>query len=78
MLLTWFLWEKTTLSQAVIAENLDMKNAANVSRIIRRIGLSRIEKEVPEMLKGFVSEKMKENEPERPVFKTGSMDFKKT
>jgi hypothetical protein len=30
------------------------------------------------MLKGFVSEKMKENEPEPPVFKTGSMDFKKT
>jgi hypothetical protein len=78
MLLTWFLWEKTTLSQAVIAENLDMKNAANVSRIIRRIGLSRIEKEVPEMLKGFVSEKMKENEPEPSVFETGSTDFKKT
>jgi hypothetical protein len=78
MLLTWFLWEKTTLSQAVIAENLDMKNAANVSRVIHRMGSSRIEKKVPEMLRCFVSEKMKENEPERPVFETGSIDFKKT
>jgi hypothetical protein len=37
---------------------------------------SQIEKKVPEALKCFVSEKMKEPEP--PVFETGSIDFKKT
>jgi hypothetical protein len=41
-------------------------------------GSSRSEKKVPETLRGFVSEKMKENEPRPPVFETGSIDFKKT
>jgi len=68
--------KKTTASQAWIAEHLGMKYTANVSRVIHRMGSSRIEKQVPETLRGFVSEKMKEPEP--PVFETGSIDFKKT
>ncbi len=40
-----------------------MKNAANVSRVIHRMDLSRLEKKVPEELWGFVGAKMKENEP---------------
>ena len=63
MLLAGLLWKKTTVSQVVIAEHLGMKNAANVSRVIRRMGSSRIEKKVPETLRCFVSEKMKEKEP---------------
>jgi len=63
VLLAGLLWKKTTMSQSWIAEHLGMKNAANVSRVIQRICSSRIEKKVPETLKGFVSEKMKENEP---------------
>ena len=55
-----------------------MKNAADLSSVIHRVDLSRSEKKVPETLRGFVSEKMKENEPEPPVFETGSIDFKKT
>ena len=55
-----------------------MKNTANVSRVIHLMNLSQIEKKVPKMLRGFVSEKMKENEPEPPVFEIGSIDFKKT
>ena len=51
------------MSQAVIAEHRGMKNVANVSRVIQLMNLSRIEKKVPKMLRCFVSEKMKENEP---------------
>jgi hypothetical protein len=40
-----------------------MKNAADLSSVIQRVDLSRSEKKVPETLRGFVSEKMKENEP---------------
>jgi hypothetical protein len=72
------LWKKTTVSQAWIAEHLGMKNAANVSRVIHRMGSSRIEKKVSAKLARLVSEKMKENEPKPPVFETGSIDFKKT
>ena len=54
--------EKTTMSQSWIAEHLGMKNAANVSRVIHRMDLSRIEKKVPETLWCFVSEKLKGNE----------------
>jgi hypothetical protein len=78
VLLAGLLRKKTTVSQAWIAEHLGMKNAANVSRVIHRMGSSRIEKQVPETLRGFVSEKMKENEPRPPVCETGSIDFKKT
>jgi hypothetical protein len=46
-----------------------MKNAANISRVIHRMGSSRIEKKVPEMLRYFVSEKMKENEPDPQFIK---------
>jgi hypothetical protein len=63
MLLTGLLWKKKTMSQAVIAEHRGMKNVANVSRVIQLMNLSRIEKKVPKMLRCFVSEKMKENEP---------------
>jgi hypothetical protein len=63
VLLAGLLRKKTTVSQAWIAEQLGMKNAANVSRVIHRMGSSRIEKKVPEMLRCFVSAKMKENEP---------------
>jgi hypothetical protein len=51
------------VSQAVIVEHLGMKNAANVSRAIHLMDSSLIEKNIPETLRGFVSEKMKENEP---------------
>ena len=71
MLLAGLLWKKTTVSQAVIAEHLGMKNAADLSSLIHRMGSSLIEKKVPETLRVFVSEKMKENEPEPPVFETG-------
>jgi hypothetical protein len=59
-----WLWRMTTVSQAWIAEHLGMKNAVNVTRIICRMALSWIEKKVPETLRGFVSEKMKEPEPQ--------------
>jgi hypothetical protein len=57
------LWKKTTVSQAWIAEHLGMKNAANVSRVIHRMDLSRLENKVSEELRRFVGAKMKENEP---------------
>jgi hypothetical protein len=57
------LWKKTTVFQLWIAEYLGMKNAANVSRVIHLMDLSRSEKKVSEKLARFVSEKMKENEP---------------
>jgi hypothetical protein len=63
VLLAGLLWKKTTVSQAVIVEHLGMKNAANVSRAIHLMDSSLIEKNIPETLRGFVSEKMKENEP---------------
>jgi hypothetical protein len=50
------------MCQACIAKHLGMKNAANVSRVIQRMDLSRIEKNIPATLRCFVSEKMKENE----------------
>jgi hypothetical protein len=40
-----------------------MKNAANASRAIHLMGLSRLEKKVSAKFTRFVSEKMKENEP---------------
>jgi hypothetical protein len=40
-----------------------MKNAANASRVIYIMALSRSEKKVAAKLERFVSEKMKENEP---------------
>jgi hypothetical protein len=51
-----------------MAEHQGMKNAANVSSLIRRMGSSRSEKKVLETQRCFVSEKMKENEPRRPVY----------
>ncbi|MFM8831397.1 MAG: transposase [Spartobacteria bacterium] len=62
VLLAVLLWKKTTVSQAWIAEHLGMKNSANVSRVIHRMDLSRLEEKVSEDLRRFVSEKMKENE----------------
>ena len=62
VLLAALLWKKTTVSQAWIAEHLGMKNSANVSRVIHRMDLSRLEEKVSEALWRFVSEKMKENE----------------
>jgi hypothetical protein len=62
VLLAGLLWKKTTVSQAWIAEHLGMKNSANVSRVIHRMDLSRLEEKVSEDLRRFVSEKMKENE----------------
>ena len=56
-LLTGLLWKKTTASQVWIAKHLGVKNAANVSRAIHLMALSRLEKKVPDKLKGFVSEK---------------------
>jgi hypothetical protein len=63
VLLAGLLWKMTTVPQAVIAENLGMKNAANVSRVIHIMILSRIEKKVSAKFTRFVSEKTKENEP---------------
>ena len=62
-LLAGLLWKKTKMCQAWIAKHLGMKNAANVSRVIHRMDLSRIEKKVPETLWCFVSEKLKGNDP---------------
>jgi hypothetical protein len=50
------------VSQAWIAENLSMKNAFNVSRVIHRRDLSQLKEKVSGNLRRFVSEKMKENE----------------
>ena len=47
VLLAGLQWKKTTMSQSWIGEQLGMKNAANVSRVIHRMNLSRIEKKVP-------------------------------
>jgi hypothetical protein len=44
VLLAGLLWKKTTVSQSCIAEYLNMKNAANVSRAIHLMALSWIEK----------------------------------
>jgi hypothetical protein len=55
--------KKTTVYQSWTAEHLGMKNAANVSRVIHRIGSSRIEKNFSATLKCFFSEKLKGNEP---------------
>ena len=63
VLLAGLLWKKTTMSQSWIAEHLGMKNAANVSRVIHRMDLSRMEKKVPETLWCFASQKLKGNEP---------------
>jgi REP element-mobilizing transposase RayT len=63
VLLAGLLWKKTTVSQAWIAEHLGMKNAANVSRVIHRMDLSRLENKVSEELWRFAGAKMKENEP---------------
>jgi hypothetical protein len=63
VLLAGLLWKKTTVSQAWIAGHLGMKNAANVSRVIHRMDLSRLENKVPEELWRFAGAKMKENEP---------------
>lgn len=54
-----FVSQKAIVSQAWIAEHLGMKNAADVSRVIHRMGLSRIEEKVPATLREFVFEKMK-------------------
>ena len=62
VLLAGLLWKKTTMSQSWIAEHLGMKNAANVSRVIHRMDLLRIEKKVPTKLRCFVFKKMKQNE----------------
>ena len=62
VLLAALLWKKTTVSQAWIAEHLGMKNSANVSRVIHRMDLSRLEEKVSEELWRFVGVKMKENE----------------
>jgi hypothetical protein len=78
VLLAGLLWKKTTIYQAWIAKHLGMKNAANVSRVIHRMGSSQIEKRVSAKWPSLISEKMKENEPMPPVFETGSIDFKKT
>jgi len=57
VLLAGLLWKKTTVSQSWIAEYPGMKNAANVSRTIRLMDLSRIEKKVSAKFTRFVSEK---------------------
>jgi REP element-mobilizing transposase RayT len=62
VLLAGLLWKKTTVSQTWIAEHLSMKNAANVSRVIHRMDLSRLEAKVSGELRRFIEEKMKENE----------------
>jgi len=59
VMLAGLLWKKTTVSQSWIAEHLGIKNAANVSRVIHRMGLSGIEEKVPATLREFVFEKMK-------------------
>jgi hypothetical protein len=63
VLLAGLLWKKKTMSQAVIAEHRGMNNAANASRVIHLMDLSRSEKKVSAKLAKLVSEKMKENEP---------------
>lgn len=55
------LWKKTTVSQSWIAEKLEMKNPANVSRVIHRMDGEKIAQKVPATLAEFVGLKMKEN-----------------
>jgi hypothetical protein len=49
--------KKTTVSQAWIAEHLGMRNAANVSGVIRRMDLSQLQGKASNNLRRFVSEK---------------------
>lgn len=55
------LWKKTTVSQPWIAQNLEMKNPVNVSRVIHRLNMEKIAQKVPAKLAGFVGLKIKEN-----------------
>ena len=63
VLLAGLLWKKTTVSQSWIAEQLGMKNAANVSRVVHRMDAERLEAKVPGELWQFFGTKMKGNEP---------------
>jgi len=55
------MWEKTTVSQSWIAEKLEMKNPANLSRVIHRMNMEKIAQKVPATLAEFAVLKMKEN-----------------
>ena len=59
VLLAELLWKKTTVSQAWIAEHLDMRNVANVSGVIHRMDFSQLQEKVSENLRRFVSDGMK-------------------
>jgi hypothetical protein len=61
VMLAFMLWKKTTVSQAWIAEKLEMKNPANVSRVIHRMDGEKIAQKVPAPLAELVGIKMKEN-----------------
>ena len=53
------LWKKTTVSQLWIAEKLDMKNPANVSRVIHRMDEEKIKHRVPAALAVLTGLEMK-------------------
>ena len=55
------MWEKTTVSQSWIAEKLEMKNPANLRRVIHRMNMEKIAQKVPATLAEFAVLKMKEN-----------------
>jgi hypothetical protein len=54
----------TAVSQGLTAPHLSMNCTANTIRVIHRRDLSRIEKKVSAKLMSFVSETMKENDPD--------------
>jgi hypothetical protein len=55
------MWEKTTVSQSWIAEKLEMKNPANLSRVIHRMNMEKIAQKVSATLAEYAVLKMKEN-----------------
>ena len=55
------MWGKTTVSQSWIAEKLEMKNPANLRRVIHRMNMEKIAQKVPATLAEFAVLKMKEN-----------------
>jgi len=60
VMLAAVLWKNTTVGQPWIAENLEMKNAANVSMALNRTNWKKLVARAPARLKTFV-ERMQEN-----------------
>lgn len=49
-----FLWRRTTVSQGWLADHLRMKSAANVSQLLSKTDISRLNDRLPEKLRQFL------------------------